>query len=460
LSCPVVHSASEINWTDYFYEDKQLLKFGGILRRHCRATTVKIRCDPNDTQIRLLNDSMKSLTELKWCTHLYWIPPPPSINTSYIGSMTSLRVLYMDQYGGDSQMAWQDDESQLPLECLPDLESLTMKGLSLNHLSRIRNPLKLHTLAITNIYDWNGSDEVFHALLRFTALRTLRLGRTGEQYHIRQRLAALMLRLTQLQRLCIDPIAPSLSKHELKLSPSSWGLGTPPSSLTDIRYYEPDGDLSPLLVFGSLSKLELDNPQHNWKGLKKLAPQLISLTLGSVILSTEALESIATCTRLTSLRINGGNTSGLFNLDVWKHLPLKTLMWHNVGSRGNLNKRPSSIWLYESICKLWSNTLTELTIATFGEKDYAPAGSIKEQIDALISLRVIERLIFTDQAHLTDKDLITLATHPRLPSTLKHVSWQWARSSRRGAHHHVRQAFTKRNIMCHTISTPYEAVPP
>jgi hypothetical protein len=142
------------------------------------------------------------------------------------------------------------------------------------------------------------------------------------------------------------------------------------------------------------------------------------------------------------------------------------------------NGHPSSILLVQSICSIWCHSLTDLTIDIFGEhhdKD-ANYGTITDHIEALTSLRVIERLTLANYnyphhpmarrftlimwACLNDNDLMTLSTHFKLPATLTDVSWKWNRSSRRSdAHNNVRQSFASRGIMCHDIGSEWQASP-
>jgi hypothetical protein len=105
------------------------------------------------------------------------------------------------------------------------------------------------------------------------------------------------------------------------------------------------------------------------------------------------------------------------------------------------------------MCSIWSLSLTDLTIDSFGEDD---CGSVEDQIEALTSLCVLERLTLSTQyGSPKDDDLMKLATHPNLPVTLTNVSWNWNTiiegRQRDGVHNKVRQSFASRGIMCHNI---------
>jgi hypothetical protein len=104
----------------------------------------------------------------------------------------------------------------------------------------------------------------------------------------------------------------------------------------------------------------------------------------------------------------------------------------------------ASLSLLQSVCSIYCDVLTDLTITV------TDAWPLDDHINALMPLRVIERLTLSNTDYLNDEDLIKLTTHRNLPVTLKHLSWNWRRSEeRRGLHYRVRQAFASRGILCH-----------
>jgi hypothetical protein len=415
-----------------------------------------------------LQSITKSLGELKWCTHFDWLIYY-RFDISSISGMTSLQHLNVDGYDGDA--------SKFPLECFPNLKHFTINVFTLAHLVKIPNPLLLRHLAITIIPDWCTevtSDNMgpFAELLRFKSLQTLQL---GDSPMSRSHMSLIMSSLTQLQRLSIDSIE-ALSPIELKESPSSTWFGTIPPTLNEICYFQYDANLTPLLAFPSLTKLQLNGPQTSWDDLIELAPKLLSLTLDDVSLEEDGVKSIGKCTRLTSLVINDGRTWDLFNLNEWKSLSLKQLTWTSVHSEGNpsyssiapsrmpahlchviggLYGESAPLLLLQSICSIWSHSLTDFSITILGENPWGhKCLTIEEQIGAFVLLRVIERLTFLNQK---DEDLMKLAIHPNLPLTLTDISWKWSISKgpqqqRDDTHNNVRQSFASRGIICHDIT--------
>jgi hypothetical protein len=321
------------------YEEELAHALGRLLRRHIHTRSSIIYQDISKYNFDATNTAVQSLKELKWCTHLNWRvksywrgSDEPRLDISPIGHLISLQQLHIELSDGD--------EAELPLECLPHLTSLTINQLSLAQLAKIPNPLLLHTLSIAEICDWDEVEDdddysTFAELLSFQSLRILRLGDNGKQSHHlnRSHISALMLSLTQLQRLCIDPIA--LSPTELKQSPSAL-FGSIPSTLNEIRYVQHyKGTLTPLLAFPSLTKLELKNPSSSsWVDLVELAPRLVSLKLETVSFDEKSLRFISQCTRLTSLNIDYGTALKLLNWDEWKALPLKVLKWQRINCLG------------------------------------------------------------------------------------------------------------------------------
>jgi hypothetical protein len=321
------------HWSHNRAEKRTSHELGRQLHRHIRTTHVIIY--RWSESINAFNASLKSLRELKWCTHLSWCVLD-RLDLSPVSGMTSLQHLDInllthlrDEY-----------KPKLPLDCLPNLTTLTINRMDLADLKKIPNPPLLQHLAIWDMYDWNLEDDDirrFTHLLQFNSLRTLRLGHNDKQFYNISRLdmIALMSSLTQLQRLSIESIE-SLSPMEMKKSPSTW-FGTIPPTLNDIRYFQPDPDLTPLLAFPSLTKLELTWPASHWDDFIKLAPKLVSLTFPHVDFSEAALTTIGKCTRLTSLIIDGGRAFDGFNLTQWRALPLKKLTWDNVQIYGTCN---------------------------------------------------------------------------------------------------------------------------
>jgi hypothetical protein len=121
-----------------------------------------------------------------------------------------------------------------------------------------------------------------------------------------------------------------------------------------------------------------------------------------------------------------------------------------------VNDKPSSV-LLQSICSNWSHSLTDLTIATLGENawHHAGAGPLDDQIEALTSLRVLERLTLSS-LYITPKeeDFMKLLAHPNLPFTLKDISWVWKEQvgrQRTEIHNNIRQSCALHGIMCHDI---------
>jgi hypothetical protein len=309
---------------------------GHILRRHVRTRRINIPPLNNPRFIELFNKSLESLKELKWCTHfnctfLY------GIDFSSISGMTSLQHLNIE-----SQVS---DGSSLPLECLPNLTSVAIVNLA--DLAKIQNPLLLHHLDISVMETWDKEGIVepsdihsqFVQLLRFKSLRTLRI---GDHSINRLQMRALMSSLTQLQQLSIYSI--ELSEEDLKESPSAW-FGSIPLSLIEIRCSQSTVDLTPLLAFPSLTKLELDRP--NLKGLVEVTRKLISLVLSGPMLDHVVTSIGYNCPRLTSLMICGG--TNFSNLDKLKSLPLKRLALHYVRFGGNFL---SFVYVYTFTCQM------------------------------------------------------------------------------------------------------------
>jgi hypothetical protein len=115
-----------------------------------------------------------------------------------------------------------------------------------------------------------------------------------------------------------------------------------------------------------------------------------------------------------------------------------------------IGDNPTFLSIFQSICSIWSHSLTDLSIDLFGKSD----GTVNDQIEALLSLRVIERLTFSISPCPKDDDLMKLSVHPNLPLTLKDVSWKWNTTKgrqRTDVHNSVRQSFAARGIMCHDI---------
>jgi hypothetical protein len=328
------------NWT---HDLAAIPSLGGrVLGCHIRTRRVIIRQHIDSEKFQAFNAALKTLQELKWCSHLRW--HLNGFDLTSISGMTSLQHLNIEWGGGGI--------FTIPLESLPSLTSLSSLKASFANLAKIPNPLLLHHLAITEIFDWSSKDDGIEAsftqLFRFKSLHTLQLGGTSDQYLIsRSRLTALLASLTQLQRLCISSIEP-LSTTELKESPTTW-FGSIPLSLNDITYFQRDGDLTSLLGFPSLSKLELYWPCSNWNEVVELlAPKLVSLTFPGVRSFGEVLPSIAKCTRLTSLIINNASGANVVNFNELKALPLKKLDWH-VSFDGNILLR---LFIAQSIKRL------------------------------------------------------------------------------------------------------------
>jgi hypothetical protein len=339
-----------LDWTNTSVTKSGAL--GPILRRHIRTRKVIVRQgssqligskgyfdmmdEVENVESNNINGSLKSLHEMKWCTHLdLRMPASMIIDFASISTMISLQHLNLDCRDGTGTLPWQHHESKLPLEWLPNLTSLTLNTLHLSHLAKIPNPLLLRQLEIKEIPDWYEDDDnitstdmgPFVELLRFKSLQTLRV----ERYRIsRLRMSALMSSLKYLQSLSIDSIV--LSESESKESPSTWFSSS--ESLNDIRYYHCSAGLTPLQAL-SITKLQLFQPPFIIDDLATFVPKLASLTLIDMLSIPHASTAISKCTRLTSLIINGGGAYDIAHLDQWKPLPLKKLTWHNVdGSMG------------------------------------------------------------------------------------------------------------------------------
>jgi hypothetical protein len=457
-----IYSSHVFNWTNTRW-GKEKHELDQQLLRHRRTRSVIIHR-------RAFHQPLKSLNELKWCTQLNW-HVEYLLDLSSISGMISLQQLNLNYYKGDP--------SSIPLEYLPNLTSLTLRKCRLIHLAKIPNPLLLHHLAIAEISDWYSDGTAaqppyigsrFPEILRFISLRTLRLSRDANDFQQhrmdRLRMAALMSSLTQLQQLGIDSFEP-LSEIEKNEPPSTW-FGTIPLSLNEISYYEPTRDLTPFLAFPSLTKLELFQSDYNWDSLSELAPNLLSLALRNI--NDATFKIISKCTRLTSLIIVGGTISKLPNLDQLTSLPLKQLTLTNIDSDGRepsifvsvcFHLSWSFVWLGEmggkpllvllqSMCSIWSLSLTDLTIDIFG-------ATLEDQIEALTLLRVIERLTLSNYLRLRDELLMKLSTHPHLPLTLTDISWKWISQGRRNnVHLDVRQSFTARGIRCDDIGDDWQ----
>jgi hypothetical protein len=512
-----LNRANVFNWSDGRNDLVILNALGRVLHHHIRTTRVTIRHEVGKDKFMAFHKSFESLKEMKWCTHLNWYIRiyVDGLDLSSMSGMTSLQQLTLDCLGGTWNTPWMKDQSKLPLECLPSLTSLTIRGLELTHLAKIQNPLLLCHLDISYIYDWRAENHVtsvplqwsgigsFAELLRFKSLHTLRLGSDGKFYRIsRLRMRALLASLTHLQRLSIDAFEP-LSILEMKESPSTW-FGPIPLSLNDIRYFQREADLTSLLAFPSLTKLQLWSPE--WHHLVKLAPKLLSLTLCNLgMLPSKGLLSIGKCTRLTSLILGEGNARGFFNLKELKALSLKKLTWHNVDSHGNnvlihhsfiafIFLRPplhciraysyysshvrnyrignlNGLNLLQSMCSIWCHSLIDLTISRFGGWP-SVYGTLDEQIKALTSLCVLEQLTFSNKSGLEVDDLMKLSVYSNLPVKLRNISWVWnprppvkvrnvswvwnPRRRRNDDQSNVRKSFALRGIMCHDIGNNWQ----